>query len=225
MYLVFVVLLFRKPGALPGYTASDLTVLLGFYVLFNSGLFFLGKDLFVFNELLLNGGYLEIILTKPLDPLMHIILRGCNFNELPNVLLALAIIVTGGVFGGYELSFSKAFLLFLSTLGGFSFCGAILIVLATISFYVPARSNLNFIYGNVLEFVKYPVTIYPLCVQKLFTWVLPLICSGYCQLAILKGDEFMVRIAPVLTLICFGLLMLAVRFFYRSLKLYVSSGS
>lgn len=225
IWVVMLRLLLGRGNEVAGFGYADMVVLLGFYGFYDSLLFFLGRDLFNINNLILEGGYLEAILTKPIHPLFHIVLRGHSFTELSNVLFALGVIGYGLFIGEYHLSVLKIAILVTMTLVGALVCFSMAVFLSCLSFFLPSRSNFNFIFGNILEFVRYPLVIYPWKIQFVFQWFIPLTAAGFIQLLVLKGMA--IKGSLVLPAMLMGVLLFyaSICFFRYSLRRFVSPGS
>ena len=112
IYLVIIILLFKK-NVLAGYHLFDMMILLGYFLFYDSLLYLTAGDLFYMNNLILDGGYIESVVTKPISPLFHILLKGHSFGEIPNLLFSILIIVIATISGEYFLSGISILLLIL----------------------------------------------------------------------------------------------------------------
>jgi ABC-2 type transport system permease protein len=98
-------------------------------------------------------------------------------------------------------------------------------LIACIGFWVINIRSLMYPVSWFCDFVQFPVTIYPLPIQVLLTWVLPYAMAGfYPAVYLIRGDEYRVYglIAP---LSGFVLLRLTLAVWQFALKRYQSTGS
>lgn len=166
-------------------------------------------------------GTLDIILIKPVDCLFYLLAAAVNINSLLTVagggvlfLVACSHLPAPSWFAGIQ--FIALFITGLLVMLGTE------LLMAATSFKWVANSRIPEIYGSVLMFGNYPLTIFPKWIAIVNTFILPVMLVGFYPAAALLS-----RTAPwdYLYMVPGALfLYISIRVYQKMVHLYESSG-
>jgi ABC-2 type transport system permease protein len=175
------------------------------------------------------SGEFDSALTKPLNPFVHELYTGFNPGYVSHVSLTVVMLVVTGI--RLKLSVSPpGILVFLAMLAGavlvqaamLNFCGAA-------SFFIIGENFIFNVIYTVEDFTRYPITIYPVAVQFILTFVLPVAFMNFYPASVILGNEAGMPFSPLLgwlsPLVGVLLFFLSVKLWYRGLSKYQSTGS
>lgn len=172
LFLVFLVFLFAGAKSLAGYSRTQIIF---FYLSFNlidtlSQLFF--REVYRFRSLVVSGN-LDLILLKPINPLLRVLLGGADLLDL--IMLFLLTILTG-VFAWQNLSVTpvNVILYLLLVANGLALSGAFHIFVLGLGIITTSVDHLIMIYRDMTSMLRIPVDLYIQPLRFLLTFVLPL---------------------------------------------------
>lgn len=175
-------------------------------------------------------GEFDIILTKPINPLFHVVSRQFDFPAFPFVLssvVALAVLSARLHIAWTPLRIA----LFAGDIvGGFLIFGAVWVVVGSSSFRMVGTNAMSeILLQNARKFIEYPVDFYGKGIQSILTFLLPYSFVNYFPARRLLGSgdfSFFPRAFDWLTL-AVGVVAFAAayRFWWSSVKKYKSTGS
>lgn len=219
--ILFLYIIFSKISKLNEWGLYDTAILsfsvsltIDFYKLIFSGLTY-------FPDYYVKRGHFDVILLKPVNELLFIILEGMLFTKISGIIVDLVILLIGVRFGGYgALEF---FILIFMGFIGVLVMGALLIIFCYISFFTTEVFGAVKMINNICEIAKYPATIYPKVISNLFTFIVPLFIVGFIPISFFKSNDITLFVIPVLVsgLIIYTSLIL----WKKGLKKYQSTGS
>jgi ABC-2 type transport system permease protein len=183
---------------------------------------FVANAMFELEQLVADGG-LEALLTRPLDPLLHVCARRFQVGYLAHLL-------TSGLFLGWaagrlDVAWDAPRLAYLAAAvaGGACLQAALLILLGALPFVAVRASAAWGLYYPLKGFLAYPLTLYGAGVQWLLTLAVPLAFVNFYPAALLlgKGDGALVAaLGWVAPLVGPALLLVAARAFGAGVARY-----
>jgi ABC-2 type transport system permease protein len=216
---------FRSIG---GFSAAGVVLIVGMRLV-SHGLFELcfGNILVLPSQV--EEGRFEGYFLRPMPILLQVLLSEPRINALGDI-------AAGAVIGGAALAhvhlhwsaFAAAFLV-AAILGGLFVEASVQLVLASLTFRSPGVRAVSTWVGELIAtFGNYPLSIFPILLRGLFTFVLPVAFIAYLPVVALLGHAparsvtgVLARIAPAIGL---ALFVLAYRFWNRSIRHYQSVG-
>lgn len=172
VFLIFLHFLMGGIKELGGYNKGQVIF---FYLSFNlvdSAAQLLFREVYRFRELIISGNF-DFVLTKPLNPLIRVLLGGTDILDL--ILLVLIIVFT------YFFAFNNL------TISAFGFIGYILLILnglliaASFHIFVLALGiltttidHLIMVYRDVSNMARIPIDIYAEPVRSFLTFIVPI---------------------------------------------------
>lgn len=224
--LAFFAVVFAHVPQLAGWSFAEVLFIFGvFHVV--SGLFYM---LFAwtlwFSRRYLIERRLDVILVRPVPPLLQIAAEGIgnSLAELNGVAIGVGIIAYAAVQLAWQPSPVDVLVLFVGIVLGVLILGGIFTVLAMISFWARATSGVSRPLMQIIGFAQYPITIFPPLLRWVLTFVFPLGLVAYAPSASVLRDaswEWLV-IAPSWGLGLWGLVGILWR---RGRRRYESAGS
>jgi ABC-2 type transport system permease protein len=178
-------------------------------------------------EQMVADGSFDVVLVRPLDPLLHLMARKYNVGYAAHIILSGAFLVWA--VGRLGLALTPLHLLYLTLAIAGASClqAAMLILLGSLAFLIVRSGVLMGLYYTLKGFVSYPLTLYGVGIQWLLTLVVPLAFINFYPAALLldKGGAVLPVAAGWLApLVGPALLALAYRVFAGGVARYQGAG-
>ncbi len=175
---------------------------------------------------LVNKGRMDILLVRPVSPLIQVIGMEAGMNGLGNLLIGGFIIYQSLINMKTSWSFLNVLMIVLIFISGFVIRFSIYLAANCIGFWVKSPGNAfsNMVH-NMSEFGKYPITIYPLGIQLIVSIFIPYAFISFFPAAYIfeKPDWALPgMLSPVVAVCC---LLTARIIFYKGVGRYESTGS
>jgi ABC-2 type transport system permease protein len=175
------------------------------------------------------NGEFDSALTKPVSPFAHELYMGFNFAYVSHVSLSIAVMIFAVIRVGIAITPLSVLIFILMIIGATLIQAAILIAVSALSFFFVNENPVFGLVWTFKNFIHYPLSIFPLIIQALFTFVLPLaFINFYPSAAILgKGDSIpftplLAYLSPLAGVVFF---VLSIVFWNWALSKYQSTGS
>ena len=181
-------------------------------------------------DLLVNRGRMDTLLTKPIPPLLHVIMMKFNHIWAASVFVGTAVIAT--CLRNLQIVLTPlnvVWLLFVLVSGVF-LLSAIFILAGSLSFrFIQAATVASTIIYSIGEFVRYPITIYPTVIRILLTFLLPFAFINFYPSQYFLGRDSVELFHPLFQfgtpLVAAVMFLAAVTLWRHSLRHYSSTGS
>lgn len=221
-----VLILYANRKSLNGWSFIETMVLLGVYMTVQAS-----KDLFIgpsLDKLAGLGGEIEsgnfdFTLLRPMPVQFYISVREWSLWSIFN--MAVGIGIMG--FSVYQLNLVykplNIILFIISLINSQVIIYSIMIILSSVAFWYRG-TFLLWIWGDIFQTGRYPVSIYPGLAKLVLTWIIPvgIIVTVPAEIIIGKADYYMFAGGILLAGVFF---IMASAFFKRSLKKYTSASS
>jgi len=190
-----------------------------------------GVSSFLFNGIwniggLVNRGDMDRLIIRPLPVVLQVGATAFGMNGLGNMLFGSIFLTLSVINADLNWSWWQVLLLIIFALSGVTIRISVNLVTNSVSFWSQGpRNSLPMMVHTAADFVKFPLTIFPLTVQLLVSIIVPYAFISYYPAAFLfgKGDGALLGLlAPIVALLCISL---AVAMFNRGLKKYESAGN
>lgn len=156
-----VLVLFTYADNLNGWTLPEMVVLLGvFYVVQGAAEVVFSPSVTRFMEEV-RLGTLDFTLLKPANSQVLVSFRHYEVVQVAQVALGLAVIAAGVIRMGGRLSAGSVLEFLVTILCGLILVYAILLVLATLSFWFVRVDNIMVIFSSFMDASRFPVDLYP----------------------------------------------------------------
>jgi ABC-2 type transport system permease protein len=221
MFFIFLNLVFSRSGGLGNYTGNQAIF---FYLSFNlidtaSQLLF--REVYRFRPLLVSGDF-DFVLTKPLNPLVRVLLGGADLFDL--IMLVGILFFTVIVGNSLHPSLISWIIYFLLIINGLLLSLSFHLFVLGLGIRVLTVDHLIMIYRDLTSLMRIPVDLYVSPLRQILTFVIPIgIMFSYPPQALMRLLSFNnFTLALALT---FGFLFLSFVYWRRSLNYYQSASS
>ncbi len=225
VHLAFFQVIYFNTDTIAGYTKADVFFFMATtFVIDAVDMTFFASGLWMLNEFIRKGDF-DMILSKPVSPLMYASMRYVSFGSLLDLCFAIGLLVVAFLnLGASPTALDIAAYLFLMG------CGLVVmysmqLFFASIGFiFVNASTGLQMGFHHLYQLAMKPEAIYKGVVRFLLLYFLPMIViSALPSLMILRGFqwEIFLACAAVASATLFG----AIKFFYFALRRYESASS
>jgi len=221
--LLFVWIIFQNISNIKGWSFYEVTMVYGMLGL-SKALFglFLG-NLWDFGSSIRMGDF-DRILLRPMPPLLHLAANKIHHNNLGEAVVALVVMITSLLKLKIYLGPTDIFLMLLFIISGTLIFSSIILITATLSFWMVNSKPLTWAVYTVSNFAQFPLIIFSKVVAVGLTWVLPYAFVSYYPAThfLNKGYGGISLLSPVIAL---GLWIISLAFWKFGLKSYTSTGS
>lgn len=181
-------------------------------------------------SVMVQTGEFDEVLTKPLNPFLYTIGKNFTPGYVTHITLSVIIMVLCFINLKIQASFVNISFLILVLIGGALIQAAGLLALSVLSFWlIQSNSVAEVIFFELIEFIKYPLSLYSTGIQIIFSLVIPFgFISFYPAQYFLRKNDFLMfhpvfqYLTPIVGVIVF---FLAYRFWKFGVDNYKSTGS
>ena len=221
--------LLSKFRTVDGWTLAEIVFLYGLANLAYSLMRILGSQLDDFDRYIVRGE-LDTVLIKPVPPLFYILASRVELHHAARALTSVAIFVVALNLAHIRWTMSVAVFAVTTVLSGGAIMFALILICATVALWTTKSGKLtDLLITSTKEAATFPISIYPLAVRLVLTFILPVAFVTYypAQRFLQKEEflgmpEFFQFAAPVAALVMLGIGYL---FWHYGLRRYQSTGS
>lgn len=202
--ILFVYILFCHVEQLHGWHWSEVLFIYGL----NSICFGLFSIFFV-NLFSLPGQYivhgeLDRLLIRPLNPLYQLLSEKINEQDIGTFVTGIVLLVYSILTIELPVGLSQILLLLLFVLSGTVIYGAIFLCITSLSFWFQDRVEFWGPFMFLVQFGRYPITIFNRTIRFLISWIIPIAFVGFYPATVFfRTQEFMQfgLISPLISVI------------------------
>ena len=221
----FVLVLFSKIPRLQDWSFNELMFLYGFSLLPLGFFNVVSWNLYDFSEIYVVEGKFDRVLLRPVATLFQVIFEKFRLESLQEVVTGLVVVSLCLRRLHIVLSVPDYLWFALMVLSGAVIYLAVFLLLTAVSFWFEDRVGIVPPVFNMLNFGRYPLTIYNVFIQFLLSWIIPFgFASFYPTTRFLHRTEFTVyfHLVPA---VAAAFLMLSVYVWNRGVANYSSTGT
>lgn len=223
--IVFISIIFSQIPHLQGFGYYEIIFIYGFSLV-PKGLDHLFTDnLWKVAWFIVRKGNFDKYLTRPINPLLHVIMEALQFDALGELITGIALMAIASVKLGIDYSVGKILLMLLAFVFGTVIYTAIKIAGAALALWMKSSGSILQVFYMTSDFAKYPVTIYNGFVKNIVTYIIPFAFTAYYPASyILRGNDpwFCFGVGTIIAAV---LLTLSILLWNKGLSAYESAGS
>jgi ABC-2 type transport system permease protein len=221
----FLLIVFPRVPALKGWTFEEMVFLYGFAHV-PLGIFnVLSWNLWLFSDRYLIEGRFDRVLLRPVSSVFQVLFESFRIESLEATVTGLAAVVWASVRLGLSWSALDLLLFAVWAVFGATIYLAIFIGLTATSFWIEDRIGISPPVFNLMQFGRYPLTIYDAWVRFALSFVIPFaFASFYPTARFLKRAEFFAYFWAV-PIVAAASLVLALSLWRAGVSRYHSTGS
>lgn len=223
--VLFVFLIFENITELDGWSLQHIIFIYGFSLIPRGIDHLYADNLWKVAYFLVRKGDFDKYLTRPIDPLLHVLMEGFEPDALGELLTGIILVIAAGTSLGLELTAAQWLLGAVTVAAGTLIYTGIKIIFASAALWIKRSGSLLHMVYMTSDFAKYPVSIYNVFIRTLVTYVIPFAFTSFYPASYLltgKDPLFCVggTVIAGITAVCLG------RFIWtRGLNAYESAGS
>ncbi|MBU0581474.1 MAG: ABC-2 family transporter protein [Candidatus Margulisbacteria bacterium] len=189
--IVVIWAIFKKVPNIAGFSFDEILFIYGLGI----ACYALGRMLFSNLENLgyqyIIKGELDAILTKPINPLFHILASGFSEKEIGELVVGIVLIIKSIIGLSIDFGILEFFVLLYFLINGVVIYGSMNLIAVVICFWTKDTRGLTSPIMRIQEFSQYPVTIYGKTIRFIITWMLPFAFISFFPAAFfIRNKEF-----------------------------------
>lgn len=223
--LVFISVIFGQIKALKGWGEYDVLFIYGMSILPYSLFHGLFSNIYNFANDYIVEGNLDRVLLRPVNGLFQIYTQKVELEDLSDIFLGIAILIYSSMHLHLHWGIEEFVGLVFFVICGVAVFVGVFTVLSCLSFWFSDRMGFIPPIYNMMQFGRYPVTIYNPLVKFILSWVIPFAFIGfYPSTWFIRRAEFshFLLITPV---VAFGCMFAGYLTWHFGLRKYESTGS
>lgn len=175
---------------------------------------------------LINRGELDVILLRPVSPILQVISNGVGMNGLGNIVMGSIIVVQALIYIPMQWTWDKIAITILLLVSAVVIRISINLAANCINFWLrTSRNAFPLMVHNLSDFAKYPITVFPVAVRSLITFVVPFAFISFFPASYIfdkNSLEWMWIISPIVAAVSAAI---AYGIFHLGLRSYESVGN
>lgn len=223
--ILFIHILFGQIPVLDGYLYNEILFIYGFSLV-PKGLDHLCTDnLWKVAWFIVQKGDFDKYLTRPISPLLHVIMEDFQLDALGELLVGLVLMGISGSALEMRLAVWQILLMLVAFVFGALIFTGIKIAGASLAFRIKQSGSILQIFYMTSDFAKYPVTIYHRAVRNIVTYIIPFAFTAYYPAAyFLRGGNPLYCIGGVVVAAA-AVMGIGIFLWRKGLAAYESAGS
>ena len=216
-------ILFHNIPSISGWSSNEIYLIM-VYIIIAEGLnSVLVEGAWTIPEMVFSGK-LDMLLIRPESPLLQILCYGVGIHGIGNLIFGIPALiylqVTMNLTRPIDIMLS-----ILSVICGTVICLSINLIFNSVAFWIDTGGSTSIPYAisNLIQYARYPITIYPLAMQIILCFVVPCAFMGMIPAMIITGKVSVIY-AVVVIMIAALFMGLAVLVFNKGITKYESAG-
>jgi ABC-2 type transport system permease protein len=221
----FILVLFTKIPKLKGWSFEEVLFLYGFSLIPLGVFNVISWNLYDFSELYIVEGKFDRLLLRPISTLFQVIFEKFRLESLQEVATGIGVIVY--CVHKLHLHMVPLDLLWLAAM---TLCGSVIylsvfLILTAVSFWFEDRIGIVPPVFNMLNFSRYPLTIYNVFIQFLLSWIIPFAFATFYPTTHFLGRTAFALYFHLVPVVAGGFMLLAIIVWNRGVSNYSSTGT
>lgn len=222
--LLSIRLLYNYIPDIAGWTFNEILLIYGIFQIPRGIDHLLTDNLWILSNMVRKGTF-DQILTKPLNPLFHVVAQRFQTEAFGELLLGVGIMIYVFPLLQLQLQAIQFLLLVVFILIGTLIYTSIKLIATTLSFWLKNSFPIMVTIYDMSLFTQRPIAIYPSALRFLLSYVIPFAFTAYFPALYLLYDVDINVLILQAILVTSLLLMLSYRFWLLGIKYYESAGS
>ena len=165
--------LFRNFQSMKDWSRYEVFFIYGFSLIPMAFFDAFSMSLYGFSDRYIVHGELDRLLLRPLSSLFQLLMEGITFDFLADLTLGIGVLTYAWSHVGPELSISMMLKFAILVVGAWGVLAGVFLALTSLSFWSQDRISFLPPVYNLLNFARYPLSIYRPFVRILLTWIIP----------------------------------------------------
>ena len=221
----FVLVLFTKIPRLQDWSFNEIIFLYGFSLIPLGFFNVISWNLYDFSELYIVEGKFDRVLLRPVSTLFQVIFEKFRLESLQEVVTGIAVVSVATERLHLTFRIPDFFWFVLMTVCGSAIYLSVFVILTAVSFWFEDRVGIVPPVFNMLNFGRYPLTIYNVFIQFLLSWIIPFGFATFYPTTHFLGRSAFTLYFHLVPVVAVGFLVLAIVTWNRGVANYSSTGS
>lgn len=187
--VIFINLIFNVIPSLKGWSFYEILFIYGFAQIPRGIDHVFTDQLWIFSWQTILEGKFDKYLVRPLNPLFQVIVEKFQPDGFGEIIIGTILLVISWINLGLEISVWRILVLITVIIFSSFIYTAIKLAITSIAFWVKFAQSYLFMVYQLSTFVKYPITIYPVWIKGILTFIIPFAFTGYYPSAYFLGRE------------------------------------
>lgn len=223
--ILFISIIFSQIPQLAGWNYYEIIFIYGFSLLPKGLDHLITDNLWKVAWFIVRKGDFDKYLTRPINPLVHVIIESFQFDALGELIIGIVLFVYSSIKLGIEFSIMKILLLIVAVIFGMFIFTSIKIACSAIAFWIKRSGSILQVFYMSSDFARYPITIYNSVIRYIISYAIPFAFTAYYPASyLLTGHDPLYCIGGTVG-ISVIMLVISVLIWNRGIKAYESAGS
>lgn len=221
--ILFIGIIFSQIPSLKGWSLDEVIFIYGFSLIPKGidHLFF--DNLWAVGQRLVRKGEFDKYMTRPLNPLLYVMVEIFQVDALGELLVGIALLATSWNIITWDLL--KIILFIITIPFATMIYTALKIALASLAFWMKQSGSLLFVFYQMNDFAKYPTSIYNGSVKFIISFIIPFAFTAYYPASyFIRGENPLFNVGGTV-IISIIVMSLALWIWNRGISIYESAGS
>jgi len=208
----------RQIPSLAGWTLAEIWLIYGLLTLAKSLNHMFADNLWTLGEQYVRTGAFDRFLVRPVNPLFHLLADRFCHDGVGNFLVGLVLVLSAAFSLDVVWTPGKIFYLIMVVISGGVIFMALNLITAVSAFWVMDSVPVVRVVFETHEFAKYPLTIYPVAVTVILTFLIPYGLTSYYPASYILGKDTPWLLAWIAPLVAAVLLFIGYRVWLFGLR-------
>lgn len=209
---------------LAGWTFNELLLIYGIFQIPRGIDHLLTDNLWILSNMVRKGTF-DQILTKPLNPLFHVVAQRFQLEAFGELLLGVALLLYVMPILNLELQLLQVVVLAIFIVVGTLIYTSIKLMATTLSFWLKNSFPIMVTIYDMSLFTQRPLAIYPAALRFLLSYVIPFAFTAYFPAMYLLFEVDVALLLWQAVAVTLGLIVISYRFWLWGISYYESAGS
>lgn len=223
--VIFITLIFNSIPSLSGWSFYEILFIYGFAQIPRGIDHVFTDQLWIFSGQTIVEGKFDKYLVRPLNPLFQVVVEKFQPDGFGEIIIGTILLVISWINLNLDISIWKIIVLVIVIIFSSCIYTAIKLAIASIAFWVKFAQSYLFMVYQLSTFVKYPITIYPVWIKGILTFIIPFAFTGYYPSAYFLGKEDFFYGIILTCIVSIVSLIISYRIWLIGMGRYESSGS
>ena len=221
----FVLVLFSKIPRLQDWSFNEVMFLYGFSLIPLGFFNVVSWNLYDFSEIYVIEGKFDRVLLRPVATLFQVIFEKFRLESLQEVVTGIGVVALCVHRLHLTLRFPDYLWFALMIVCGAAIYMAVFLILTAVSFWFEDRVGIVPPVFNMLNFSRYPLTIYNVFIQFLLSWIIPFGFASFYPTTHFLGRNSFALYFHLVPVVAVGFTVLAILVWNRGVANYSSTGT
>ncbi len=221
----FIYVLFTKIPTLQGWSLNEILFLYGFSLIPLGFFNVISWNLYDFSEIYIVEGKFDRVLLRPVSTLFQVIFEKFRLESLQEVATGIGVVILCA--RNLHLSFALAdyFWFAVMVVCGSAIYLSVFLIFTAVSFWFEDRIGIVPPVFNMLNFSRYPLTIYNVFIQFLLSWIIPFAFATFYPTTHFLGRMAFTLYFHLVPVVAVGFMFLAILIWNHGVGNYSSTGT